>query len=167
MKKTRKHPKPVEAEEIAPFWRIRGRTSPAFSRSEARMVQPIQRVNVDLTAGMLERVGLSCQGSQRQPPGRDQDSRVPSARPALCSSAGRSGQRIERCKPSQRRPTPESVLHRAAWSVSAAPSLAICAPAARPGVCVTRSRDTASSSPVFTAACSSLQSASAPRRAGC
>jgi hypothetical protein len=53
MKKTRKHPKPVDAEQIARL-ADQGQDVSRFFKKKGRMVQPIQRVNVDLTAGMLE-----------------------------------------------------------------------------------------------------------------
>jgi hypothetical protein len=43
----------VAAEEIARL-ADRGKDVSRFFRGEGRMVQPIQRVNVDVTAGMLE-----------------------------------------------------------------------------------------------------------------
>lgn len=33
---------------------IKGKTSRVFSKAKGRMVQPIQRVNLDLSVGMLE-----------------------------------------------------------------------------------------------------------------
>lgn len=53
MKKTRKPGKPVSAEAIAKL-ADQGKNVTGFFRGEGRMVQPIQRVNVDLTAGMLQ-----------------------------------------------------------------------------------------------------------------
>jgi len=53
MKKTRKSAKPVSAEGIARLAE-QGKDISGFFRRQGRMVQPIQRVNVDLTAGMLE-----------------------------------------------------------------------------------------------------------------
>ena len=53
MKKTRKPAKPVAAEAIARL-ADQGRDISGFFRGQGRMVQPIQRVNVDLTAAMLE-----------------------------------------------------------------------------------------------------------------
>jgi hypothetical protein len=53
MKKTRKQAKPVSAEAIARM-ADRGKDITGFFKGEGRMVQPIQRVNLDLTAGMLE-----------------------------------------------------------------------------------------------------------------
>ena len=52
MKKTRK-PKPVSPEAIARL-ADRGKDISGFFKGEGRMVQPIQRVNVDLTATMLK-----------------------------------------------------------------------------------------------------------------
>lgn len=58
MKKTRKPAKPVSAEAIARS-ADRGKDVSGFFKGQGRMVQPtmvqlIQRVNVDLTAAMLE-----------------------------------------------------------------------------------------------------------------
>ena len=53
MKKIRKPTKPVTAEAIARL-ADRGKNVSGFFKTEGRMVQPIQRVNVDLTAAMLE-----------------------------------------------------------------------------------------------------------------
>jgi hypothetical protein len=53
MKKTRKPAKPVSADTIARL-ADRGKDVSGFFKGQGRMVQPIQRVNVDLTAAMLE-----------------------------------------------------------------------------------------------------------------
>jgi hypothetical protein len=53
MKKTRKPTNPVSAEHIARM-ADKGKSVSGFFKREGRMVQPIQRVNVDLTASMLE-----------------------------------------------------------------------------------------------------------------
>lgn len=53
MKKTPKSAKPVAAEAIARL-ADRGNDVSRFFKTQGRMVQPIQRVNVDLTATMLE-----------------------------------------------------------------------------------------------------------------
>lgn len=53
MKKTRKSAKPAGAEKIAGL-ADQGRDVSGFFKRPGRMVQPIQRVNVDLTAAMLE-----------------------------------------------------------------------------------------------------------------
>lgn len=53
MKKTRKTAKPVSADAIA-LQADRGRDVSSFFKGPGRMVQSIQRVNVDLTATMLE-----------------------------------------------------------------------------------------------------------------
>jgi len=53
MKKTRKAVNPVSADNIARL-ADRGKDVSRFFKGEGRMVQPIQRVNVDLTAAMLE-----------------------------------------------------------------------------------------------------------------
>jgi len=60
MKKTLKSAKPVAAEAIAKM-ADRGKDISHFFRGEGRMVQPIQRVNVDLTAGMLEELDKAAQ----------------------------------------------------------------------------------------------------------
>jgi len=52
MKKTRKTGKSVSAEQIARL-ADKGQSVAAFFKPGGRMVQPIQRVNVDLTAAML------------------------------------------------------------------------------------------------------------------
>lgn len=53
MKKTRRTAKPVSAEAIARM-ADRGKDVSRFFKGEGRMVHPIQRVNVDVTASMLE-----------------------------------------------------------------------------------------------------------------
>jgi len=53
MKKTRKPRKPVSAEAIARL-ADQGQDVSRFFKGTGRMVRPIQRVNVDVTAGMLE-----------------------------------------------------------------------------------------------------------------
>jgi hypothetical protein len=53
MKKTHKRAKPVSAEAIARL-ADQGKDVSGFFKNRGRMVQPIQRVNVDLTATMLE-----------------------------------------------------------------------------------------------------------------
>jgi hypothetical protein len=53
MKKTRKTSKPVSAEAIARL-ADRGKDISGFFEGHGRMVHPVQRVNVDLTAAMLE-----------------------------------------------------------------------------------------------------------------
>ena len=53
MKRIRKSAKPVSAEAIAQL-ADQGRDVSRFFRGQGRMVQPIQRVNVDVTAAMLE-----------------------------------------------------------------------------------------------------------------
>jgi hypothetical protein len=53
MKRTRKSSEPVSADAIARL-ADRGKDISHFFRGQGRMVQPIQRVNVDVTAGMLE-----------------------------------------------------------------------------------------------------------------
>lgn len=53
MRKTRKAAKPVSAEAIAHL-ADQGQDVTKFFTGRGRMVQPIQRVNVDVTASMLE-----------------------------------------------------------------------------------------------------------------
>ena len=53
MKRTRKPAKPVSADKIARL-ADQGKDISGFFKGQGRMVQPIQRVNVDLTATMLE-----------------------------------------------------------------------------------------------------------------
>lgn len=52
MKQIRKSAKPISADAIARM-ADQGKDISGFFKGEGRMVQPIQRVNVDLTAGML------------------------------------------------------------------------------------------------------------------
>lgn len=60
MKKTPKATRPVSAETIARMAE-QGKDVSRFFKGEGRMVQPIQRVNVDLTAGMLEELDKAAQ----------------------------------------------------------------------------------------------------------
>ena len=53
MKKTRTSSAPVSAEAIARL-ADQGRDISGFFKRQGRMVQPIQRVNVDVTADLLE-----------------------------------------------------------------------------------------------------------------
>ncbi len=53
MKKTRKSTQPVSADAIARL-ADQGKDVSHFFKGQGRMVQPIQRVNVDVTASMLE-----------------------------------------------------------------------------------------------------------------
>jgi hypothetical protein len=53
MKTTRRSAKPVSADAIARLV-DRGKDVSHFFKGQGRMVQPIQRVNVDVTASMLE-----------------------------------------------------------------------------------------------------------------
>ena len=53
MKKARKTASPVSAEGIARRAE-QGKSISGFFKGEGRMVQPVQRVNVDLTASMLD-----------------------------------------------------------------------------------------------------------------
>lgn len=60
MKRTRKSSTPVSAEAIARL-ADQGQDVSRFFKRQGRMVQPIQRVNVDLTAGMLEELDQAAQ----------------------------------------------------------------------------------------------------------
>jgi hypothetical protein len=60
MKKTRKSAKPVSAESIARL-ADKGKDVSRFYEGKGRMVQPIQRVNVDLTTDMLEELDKTAQ----------------------------------------------------------------------------------------------------------
>ena len=60
MKKTRKPVKPVAAERIANM-ADNGKNVSGFFAGKGRMIQPIQRVNLDLTAGMLQELDRAAQ----------------------------------------------------------------------------------------------------------
>src|SRR5208282_5244376 len=60
MKKTRKTARPVSAEAIARL-ADQGKDVSNFFKRQGRMVQPIQRVNVDVTASMLEELDKAAQ----------------------------------------------------------------------------------------------------------
>ena len=60
MKKTRKSEIPVSADAIARL-ADQGKDITRFFTGKGRMVQPIRRVNVDLTAGMLEELDKASQ----------------------------------------------------------------------------------------------------------
>jgi len=60
MKKTRKAASAVSAESIACL-ADDGKDVSRFFNGQGRMVQPIQRVNVDVTAGMLEELDRAAQ----------------------------------------------------------------------------------------------------------
>ena len=60
MKKTHKPSRPVSAEEIARM-ADQGKDVSGFFKSQGRMVQPIRRVNVDLTAAMVEELDQAAQ----------------------------------------------------------------------------------------------------------
>ena len=60
MKRTRKSGKPVPAEAIAVL-ADQGKDVSGFFKGQGRMVQPIQRVNVDLTADMLQELDRAAQ----------------------------------------------------------------------------------------------------------
>jgi len=60
MKKTRKSTKPVSADTIARL-ADQGKDVSHFFKGQGRMVQPIRRVNVDVTAAMLEELDQAAQ----------------------------------------------------------------------------------------------------------
>jgi hypothetical protein len=60
MKKTHKTSRPASAEAIARL-ADRGQDVRRFFKGQGHMVQPIQRVNVDFTAGMLEELDKAAQ----------------------------------------------------------------------------------------------------------
>ena len=60
MKKTRKSTQPVSADTIARL-ADQGKDVSHFFKGQGRMVQPIQRVNVDVTAAMLEELDQAAQ----------------------------------------------------------------------------------------------------------
>ena len=60
MKNIRKSAEPVSAEAIAKLAE-KGRDISRFFKGRGRMVQPIQRVNVDVTAGMLDELDKAAQ----------------------------------------------------------------------------------------------------------
>ena len=60
MKKTHNSTKPVSADAIARL-ADQGKDITHFFQGKGRMVQPIQRVNVDVTAGMLEELDQAAQ----------------------------------------------------------------------------------------------------------
>jgi hypothetical protein len=60
MKKTRKSAQPVSADTIARL-ADQGKDVSHFFKGQGRMVQPIQRVNVDVTTAMLEELDQAAQ----------------------------------------------------------------------------------------------------------
>jgi hypothetical protein len=60
MKKTRKSVEPISADAIARL-ADQGKDISHFFNGQGRMVQPIQRVNVDITATMLEELDKAAQ----------------------------------------------------------------------------------------------------------
>ena len=60
MKRIHKSSKPVSADAIARL-ADQGRDVSRFFKGQGRMVQPIQRVNVDVTATMLEELDKAAQ----------------------------------------------------------------------------------------------------------
>ncbi len=61
MKNTRKRKTPASADTIARL-ADRGKDVSRFFTNAGRMMRPIQRVNVDLTAGMLEELDRAAKG---------------------------------------------------------------------------------------------------------
>jgi len=60
MKKTHKPAKPASADAIARL-ADQGKDISGFFKGQGRMVQPVQRVNVDLTISMLEELDAAAQ----------------------------------------------------------------------------------------------------------
>lgn len=60
MKSTRKKPKPVSAESIARL-ADRGKDVSRFFTNSGKMMPPVQRVNVDFTAAMLNELDAAAQ----------------------------------------------------------------------------------------------------------
>jgi hypothetical protein len=60
MKKTHKRAKSISADAIARL-ADQGKDISGFFKRQGRMIQPIQRVNVDLTAAMLEELDRAAQ----------------------------------------------------------------------------------------------------------
>lgn len=60
MKSARKKPKPVSAESIARL-ADRGKDVSRFFTNSGKMVPPVQRVNVDFSAGMLNELDAAAQ----------------------------------------------------------------------------------------------------------
>lgn len=60
MKSTRKKPKPLSAESIAPL-ADRGKDVSRFFTNSGKMMPPVQRVNVDFTAAMLTELDAAAQ----------------------------------------------------------------------------------------------------------
>src|SRR5580693_1926108 len=85
MKKTRNSAKSVSADAIARL-ADQGKDVSRFFKGQGRMVQPIQRVNVDVTASMLEELDRAAQRSQRKPSGGDQDAGAAGSRSTLSGS---------------------------------------------------------------------------------
>jgi|HubBroStandDraft_2_1064218.scaffolds.fasta_scaffold238527_2 hypothetical protein len=81
MKKTRKAAKPVSAEAIARL-ADQGKDVSHFFKGQGRLVQPIRRVNVDVTASMLEELDKAS-GPQRETPGGDQNAGPAGSRSTL------------------------------------------------------------------------------------
>jgi len=70
MEKTRRRRRPVSAEAIARLAE-RGKDVSRFFTNRGRMQSPIQRVNVDLAAGMLEELDRAAKELNIRPAGRD------------------------------------------------------------------------------------------------
>lgn len=60
MKSARKKPKPVSAESIARL-ADRGKDVSRFFTNSGKMIPPVQRVNVDFSAGMLNELDAAAQ----------------------------------------------------------------------------------------------------------
>ena len=82
MKRTRKSAKPVSADAFARL-ADQGKDVSHFFKGQSRMVQPIQRVNVDVTANMLEELDKAARELNVSRQGGHQDARPASARSAL------------------------------------------------------------------------------------
>jgi hypothetical protein len=92
MKQTPKSKKTPSAESIARMAE-RGEDVSRFFSNRGRMIQPIQRVNVDFTSAMLqETAGVRPGGdrTERESPGSDQGVCPPGARSALPGAQGAS-----------------------------------------------------------------------------
>jgi len=71
MKKTRESKKAPSAESIAKM-ADRGQDVSRFFTNRGKMMQPIQRVNVDFTASVLQELDRAAAELKREPPGGDQ-----------------------------------------------------------------------------------------------
>ena len=82
MKKTLKSAKPVASEAIAKM-ADRGQDISHFFKGEGRMVQPVQRVNVDHTAGTSEELDRAARDLKCEPSGSHQNAGQAGSRSAL------------------------------------------------------------------------------------